>query len=151
MKRGLILVAVAVLMFSAVLFQHLHRTGTAKNRRSPVELKNPEAPLFETKECHFADNVDLWEAPWTATGGTHLGYSSAAIAGDPQPADVEKFQPRQTTRFDPPITLKDRQLGYTLLELGSFKLDLHLKPGYPTPEALVPTRVDPAISGSFSF
>ncbi len=63
----------------------------------------------------------------------------------------ETLQPRAETKTDPLVTVQNQQLDYNLFDLGGFKLNLNFKPSYPTPEALLPTRIDPGISGSFSF
>ena len=61
------------------------------------------------------------------------------------------FQPKLDNQVEPVVTVLDRELAYSFFQLGGFKLNLNLKPAYPNPDAILPTRIDPGLSGSFSF
>jgi hypothetical protein len=45
----------------------------------------------------------------------------------------------------------NRELNYELFGSEGFAFKLNLKPGYPNPEAPIPTRLDPGLGVSFKF
>jgi len=150
MRRPWVFIGI-ILLVAGVLFEEKHRAETMKHHLHPDIFTDPAPALFVVQENHFYDYVDLWGDPWVKTDDPHLSHSSLAVANSTRPASTEKFQSRPDHQADLALTVQDRQIVYPVLDLGGFKLNVNLKPAYATPEALVPTRIDPGISGSFSF
>ena len=61
------------------------------------------------------------------------------------------MQPRLGNATKSRLTVADRRLNYELFNSGSFAFKVNLKPGYPYPEALIPTRLDPGLDISIKF
>jgi hypothetical protein len=150
MKRAWIFIGI-ILLVAGVVFEEKHRAETIKNHLPPVAMRDPAAAPYVVKANNFSDYVDLWGNPWVETDDPDLTYAKIASGSDPKPASVEKFKSRLDYHPEPVLTVQDRQVGYSLLDFGGFKLNVNLKPAYSTPDALLPTRIDPGISGSFSF
>jgi hypothetical protein len=150
MKRAWVFIGV-ILLLAGIVFEEKHRAETIKNHLPPMAMRDPAAAPYVVKDNNFSDYADLWGDPWEKADGPVVSYSSLALGNDHHAASFEKFQSRLEGKTDQLLTVQNRQLDYTLLDLGSFKLNVNLKPGYTTPEALLPTRIDPGISGGFSF
>jgi hypothetical protein len=150
MRRPWVFIGI-ILLVAGVLFEEKHRAETLKHRLHPAVLANPAAELFAVKENNFYEYVDLWDDPWVKTDDPQLNNSSLVVENSAKPGTVEKFQPRAGNNTDPVLTVQNRQLDYNVVNLGGFKLNVDLKPAYGTPEAILPNRIDPGISGSFSF
>jgi hypothetical protein len=150
MKRALIFIGI-ILVAGGGLFAKRHRAATVKNHLPPVTLTDPAAVPFVVKASNFSDYVDLWGDPWAKTADTGSGYTSLVFGKEPPPASFETFQPKLDNQVEPVVTVLDRELAYSFFQLGGFKLNLNLKPAYPNPDAILPTRIDPGLSGSFSF
>ena len=150
MRRALIFIGI-ILVAGGGLFAKRHRAETIKNHLPPVAMRDPATAPFAVKGNNFSDYVDLWGDPWVETDDPDLAYAKLALGNDPKPAGVEHFKSRLDYETEPVLTVHDRQLGYSLLDFGGFKLNVNLKPGYSSPDALLPSRIDPGISGSFSF
>ena len=99
----------------------------------------------------FSGQVDLWGEPWVKAPESRLSYSNLSPEEAFKLATAERFQSRLEVRSEPVLTVQDRQVVYSLFGSGGFSLKFNLKPAYPSPEAWIPTRVYPGISGSFSF
>jgi len=150
MKRAVVFIGI-ILVAGGGLFAKRHRAATIKNHLPPVTLTDPAAAPFVVKASNFSDYVDLWGDPWVKTAGTGSGYPSLIFEKEPPPASFELFQLKPDYKAEPVVTVLDREVAYSFLQLGGFKLNLNLKPAYPNPDAILPTRIDPSISGSFSF
>jgi hypothetical protein len=150
MKRTLIFIGI-ILVAGGGLFAKRHRAATVKNHLPPVTLTDPATVPFVAKASNFSDNVDLWGDPWVKTADTGSGYASFVFENDPRFASFEMFQLKLDNQAEPVVTVLDRELAYSFFQLGGFKLNLNLKPAYPNPDAILPTRIDPGLSGSFSF
>jgi hypothetical protein len=151
MRRPWVFIGI-ILLVAGILFEEKHRAETMKHRLHPDALTNPADELFVVQENNFYDYVDLWGDPWVKANEPHLkNNSSLAVANSAMRASAEKFQPRVGDKNDPVVTVRNQQLDYNLLNFGGFKLSVDLKPAYATPEAILPNRIDPGISGSFSF
>ena len=150
MKRALIFIGI-ILVAGGGLFAKRHRAATVKNHLPPVTLTDPATVPFVVKASNFSDYVDLWGDPWVKTADTGSGYTSLVFGKEPRPASFEMFQPKLDNQVEPVVTVLDRELAYSFFQLGGFKLNLNLKPAYPNPDAILPTRIDPGLSGSFSF
>jgi hypothetical protein len=140
-----------ILLAAGILFEEKHRAETIKNHIPPVALRDPAAAPFVIKDSNFSDQVDLWGDPWVKTADPGSGYTSLFFENEPRVAHFEMFQPKLDGQAEPIVTVLDREVAYSFFQLGGFKLNLKLKPAYPNPEAILPTRIDPSISGSFSF
>ena len=149
--RRLWLIIGIILLVAGVLFEEKHRAETLKHHLHPGVLTDPASELFAVQENNFHDYVDLWGDPWVKTDDPYLNNSSLVVANSARPASSEKFQPRAGDKNDPVLTVRDQQLDYNVLNFGGFKLNVDLKPAYATPEAILPNRIDPGISGSFTF
>ena len=150
MKRVWVFIGI-ILLVAGVLFEERHRAETMKHLLHPATFTNPAPAPFVVQENNFHDYVDLWGDPWLKTDDPHINDSNLAVANSGKPASTEKFQSRTDHQMDPALTVRDRQLIYSLVDLGGFKLNVDLKPAYTTPEAILPNRIDPGISGSFTF
>ncbi len=82
---------------------------------------------------------------------TGLSYAGLAFQEELHPVNFEKFHSRLEYHVEPVLTVENRQLVYSLLGGGTFNLKLNFKPSFPTPDAFIPNRVMPGISGSFNF
>jgi hypothetical protein len=153
MKRVWMLIGI-ILLLGCVLFEEKHRAATAQKHLAPSGLTDPPAPFPAEdpfKASNFSDQVDLWGEPWVKTPTADLNDAGLNFLNGLKPASFEKFQSRLDYKTEPVVTVLDREVACALFELGGFKLSLNLKPAYPNPEALLPSRIDPAIRGSFSF
>ena len=143
-----------ILLVTGVLFEERHRARTVDKQMISSALADPDPAgmaYVYNRRSNFSDQVDLWGDPWERPAGTDASYAGLAHGNDPKPATFEKIQPRSGDKVDPVITVENRHVDYRLFNLGSFKLNVDLTPGYPAPEAWLPNRVDPGLSGSFSF
>ena len=150
MKRALIFIGI-ILVAGGGLFAKRHRAATIKNHLPPVTLTDPATMPFVAKASNFSDNVDLWGDPWAKTADPGSGSASFAFEKEPRLASFDTFQLKLDNQLEPVVTVQDREFAYSFFQLGGFRLKLNLKPAYPNPEAILPTRIDPGISGSFSF
>jgi hypothetical protein len=151
MKRYLVLVGI-ILVVAGVLFEEKHRAATIKNHIVVPELKYPQFAVQPVaRENSFADNIDLWNYPRVKTHDTDMAYANFAFQKDNAPASFEKFHSKFDDETEPVFTVQNREAAYAIFNGDGFKLTLNLKPAYPTPQALLPTRLDPSVGGSFSF
>ncbi len=150
MRRPWVFIGI-ILLVAGVLFEEKHRAETMKHRLHTDALTNPAAELFVVQENHFYDYVDLWGDPWVKADDPDLNNSGLAVENSARPGTMEKFQPRVGNKSDPVLTVQDKNISYSFLDLGGVRLNVNLKPAYATPEAILPNRIDPGISGSFSF
>jgi hypothetical protein len=150
MRRPWVFIGI-ILLVAGVLFEEKHRAETLNHRLHPAALTNPATELFDIKENNFYEYVDLWGDPWVKTDDPDLNNSSIAVENAAKPASAEQFRLRVGDKTDPLLTVEDKKISYSFLDLGSLKLNVNLKPAYATPEAILPNRIDPGISGSFSF
>lgn len=152
MKRVWVFIGI-ILLEGGVLFEEKHRAETVKQHPHPAAWTDPDpAGIAEVIQSrNFSDQVDLWGDPRMKTDVPDFSYAYLAFGNDPKPASVEKFKSRLDSKTEPVLTVQERQVGYSLLDFRGFKLNVNLKPAYSTPEALMPTRIDPGISGSFNF
>ena len=150
MKRALIFIGI-ILVAGGGLFAKRHRAATIKNHLPPVTLTDPATVPFVVKASNFSDYVDLWGDPWLKAADTGSGSASVVFEKESRPASFEMFQLKLDNQVEPVVTVLDRELAYSFFQLGGFKLNLNLKPAYPNPDAILPTRIDPGLSGSFSF
>ena len=118
-----------------------------------TELPSPLPFEFtaELPPSDFSGQVDLWGEPWVKAPESQLSYASLSPEEAFKLATAERFQSRLEVRSEPVLTVQDRQVVYSLFGSGGFSLKFNLKPAYPSPEAWIPTRIYPGISGSFSF
>jgi hypothetical protein len=150
MKRAWVFIGI-ILLVGGILFEEKHRAETIKNHLPPVVLGDPAAAPYMVRGNNFSDYVDLWGDPWVKTAHADSGYASLVFENDPKTASFEKFQSKLDYEAAPMITVQDREVAYALFQAGSFTLKLNLKPAYPNPEAILPTRIDASLGGSFSF
>jgi hypothetical protein len=150
MKRVVVFIGI-ILVAGGGLFAKKHRAETIKNYLPPVTLVDPAAAPLLVKDGIFSDKVDLWGDPWVKTGEVRPDPANVAFQTDPKPANVEKFQSKSDYHAEPVLTVQDRQVAYSLFEVGGFTMTLNLKPAYANPQALVPAHIDAGIGGSFSF
>lgn len=150
MKRALIFIGI-ILVAGGGLFAKRHRAETIKNHLPPVTLTDPATTPFMVEASNFSDNVDLWGDPWVKTADPGSRSASFVFEKAPRIAGFDMFQLKLDNQVEPVVTVQDRELAYSFFQLGGFKLKLNLKPAYLNPEAILPTRIDPGISGSFSF
>jgi hypothetical protein len=131
-------------------------TPTVTPNPPPATMTELPSPLpfefiAELPPSDFSGQVDLWGEPWVKAPESPLSYASLSPEEAFKLATAERFQSRLDGRSEPVLTVHDRQVVYSLFGSGGFSLKVNLKPAYPSPEAWIPTRVDPGISGSFSF
>jgi hypothetical protein len=150
MKRVWVFIVI-ILLVAGVLFEEKHRAQTMKNHLPPVVLGDPAEAPYLVKDSNFSDNVDLWGNSQGKTGEADSGYISLTFQNDLKSANFEKFQSQLDDKSESVLTVQDREVAYALFEVGGFTLTLNLKPAYPNPQALLPTRLDAGIGGSFSF
>jgi len=153
MRRLWVIVGV-ILVVTGVLFEERHRARTVIPHLHPAALTEPDpAGVLEVvnRPNNFSDAVDLWGDPWRRSAGPDWSGVSMASGIDTRPGRFETLQPRQEIKADPAITVENKQLDFKLLNLGGFKLNINMTPNYPNSDAILPSRVDPGISGSFSF
>ena len=152
MKRVWVFIGI-ILLVGGVLFEEKHRAETVKQHPHPAAWTDPDPAGIAVvlQSSNFSDQVDLWGDPWVETDVPDFSHAYLAFGNDLKPASFEKFQSRRDHETEPVLTVQERQVGYSLLDFGGFKLNVNLEPAYRTPEALMPTRIDPGISGSFSF
>jgi hypothetical protein len=150
MKRAWVFIGI-ILLVGGILFEEKHRAETIKNHLPPVVLGDPAAAPYVVWDNNFSDYVDLWGDPKVKTSHADSGYASFVFENDPKTASFEKFQSKLDYEAAPVITMQDREVAYALFQAGSFTLKLNLKPAYPNPEAILPTRIDASLGGSFSF
>jgi hypothetical protein len=152
MKRVVVFIAI-ILVAGGGLFAKRHRANTVEKQLPPSVLTAPFPS--ETgglpEPGIFADQVDLWGDPWVKTFDPNSDYPVLVSGNDHISASFEKIQPKLAAKTDSGITFQNQQLGLPLFDLRGLKLSLNLKPGYLTPDALLPNRIDPGVSGSFSF
>jgi hypothetical protein len=152
MKRAWLIIGI-ILLLGGVVFEEKHRAETVKKHTFPAisTEQDPEEDTYLIPKSNFSGQVDLWGDPWVKTDDPDLTYASLAFKNGLKEASIEKFQARPDNGAEPVLTVLDRQVAYALFELGGVKLKFNLKPAFPNPEALLPTRLDPSITGSFSF
>ena len=155
MKRVWLFIG-AILVTGVVLFEEQHRAETAHKHVSPDALMNAPVPTKLAAAdpiplSNFSDQVDLWGDPWVRTPPGNLTGPGLDSQDSLKPANLDKFRTRLEYKADPMVTVVDRQAAVSLLQLGGFKLNLNLKPEYPNPEAILPSRIDPGFSASFDF
>ena len=150
MKRAAVFIGI-ILVAGGGLFAKRHRAGTITNHLPPVVLGDPAAAPYVVRDNNFSDYVDLWGDPWVKTAHADSGYTSLVFENDPKTASFEKLQSKLDYEAAPMITVQDREIAWALFQDGSFTLKLNLKPAYPNPEAILPTRIDASLGGSFSF
>jgi hypothetical protein len=150
MKRALVFIAM-ILLAGGILFEEKHRAETLKNHLPPVVLRDPSAAPETDNYTSFSDQVDLWGNPWAKPGDAGSSYAGLASQTNLPPTSFDQFQSKLDYNTQPVMTVQDREFNYALFEAGGFTLFLDLRPTYPNPQALMPSHVDAAIGGSFSF
>ena len=155
MKRAWVVIGI-ILLLGVFLFEEQHRAETAKKHPAPASVMEEPVPvtllaLDPIPESNFAGQVDLWGDHREKVPAADQTYAGLNFQNDPGPASFERLQPRLDIRAEPAVTVLDREVAYSLFQHGSFKLRLNFKPAYPNPDAIVPSRIDPGVSGSFSF
>lgn len=136
---------------SGVVYEEEHRIEPVENELPPELFSEPEADAFVMPPSNFSNQVDLWSQPWLSAEEAESGFANPGFGKGPASASFEKFQPRMVFHAEPVVTVQDRQVVLSLFELGTFQMRLNLKPAFANPDALMPTSINPGISGSFSF
>jgi len=132
------------------------------------ESKLPAA----TGESHITTPVLTYEKmdwPQTATNSgfqdkTYLSLVQPVIIPDPDlyraslnfqsdfpDESFDHLSPRPDGATKSRLKVADRKLNYDLIDSGDFALKLNLKPAYASPEALIPTSLDPGLGISLKF
>jgi hypothetical protein len=148
-KRVWLSIAV-ILVAGGVLFAEKHRAQPVQNHLPPVILQDPAQVPYLTGGNIFSGKIDLWGNPWAKTENVRPAYSSFPQK-EFKPVNLENFQPKLDVKNESVVTVQDREVAYALFEVGGFTLTVNLKPGYANPQALMPTRLNAGIGGSFSF
>jgi hypothetical protein len=151
MKRALLLAGI-ILLAGGVLYEEKHRAATVRHHIVAPDVSYAELEALSlATNANFSDNINLWDNPRIKIGGAGLNYSSMAFQKDLPPASFEKIQPAHGDETEPALTVLDREVIYALFAKRDFTLTLKLKPEYSSPQALVPSHLDPGIGGSISF
>lgn len=151
LKRHVAFTGIALLT-GGIMFGAKHRAGAVKNHIVPPKLAyNHLTAPFQIPDSDFADNVNLWGAPAGKIYQANLGYTGLNFQNELASANFEKFQTPLNFKNAPAFTVMNRELGVPFFEAGTFIMTFNLKPAYANPDALMPSRIDTGIGGTFSF
>jgi hypothetical protein len=104
-----------------------------------------------TADSHFLDNINLSYDSVPTIPDSGLNRATPIYDKTLPAAGSGKLRPKPDDTAPPVITVADRKLNYEVLGTEDFSLKFNLTPGYPNPEALIPTRLDPGIGLSIKF
>lgn len=153
MKRYLTMAGI-ILVVGIVLYleeREVEEESGASRIPSPeLTLAAMAMPQLPTNGS-FLENVTISYEPVVKIQDTDLQRVSLVFEKNPPPVNLEDLRPRPGNTRDPVLTFADRQLNYELFGAQGFSFKLNFKPGYPNPEALVPSRVDPGLGVSIKF
>ncbi|MFZ0827972.1 MAG: hypothetical protein WAO02_11170 [Verrucomicrobiia bacterium] len=152
MKRYLSIAGIILLVGVVLLYEEKHEVETDDTRIVSPELTyaRMEMPQLATNGS-FLDHINISYDPMMNLHDSEPQRASLALEKDPPPASLGRLQPRLVETRDPLLTVVDRQLNFELFGAEGFTLKLNLKPAYPNPTALIPTRLDPGIGVSIKF
>ena len=152
MKRYLTLTGIILLVGIILFYEEKPQVETDVSHIATPELTyvKMDAPHLGTNG-NFLDDINLSYDPGVQFHDSDFQPACLAFERDPPPASVGKLQPGLGDTKDPALTVVDRQLNYELFGSEGFTLKLNLKPAYPNPQALIPTRLDPGLGVSIKF
>jgi hypothetical protein len=141
-----------ILLAGAILYETRPPAATGPSPIITPELTYTRAhPLTPPMNADFLDNIQLsLDAP-VKTSDPDSIRARLNLQNNLPAAGYDRLQPRPGGTTKTAFTLEDRQLNYELFGSQDFALKLSLKAVYANPEALLPTRLDPALGVSVKF
>jgi hypothetical protein len=152
MKRYLVLAGMILLAAVIYLYEEKPRVETSESHIPTPELTYAKAGVPDlATNSHFLDNINLSYDPVVMVRDAAPQRASLADGKGLPSARVGKLRPKPADASAPVLTVADSKLNYELFGSEDFSLKLNLTPGYASPEALIPTRLDPGFGVSIKF
>jgi len=151
LKRCLILVGILFLA-EAIWYMKPPPPAIGKSHFTTPVLTYAKTDLpCPATNSGFLDDINLsLDAPATIhdSGPNHAGFN---FQKDLPSGSFNQLPPKSGDATKTALTVENRELNYELFGSEGFAFKLNLKPGYPNPEAPIPTRLDPGLGVSFKF
>jgi hypothetical protein len=146
--------ALVGIIFLVGTIRHVKQPTTAT---SESQFTTPLLTYAQTNLSHpttnsgFLDDIKLSpDAPVTIHDPDphHAGFN---FQKDLPSGSFDQLPRRSGDATKPAFTVVNWELDYELFNSEGFAFKLNLKPGYPDPRVLIPTRLDPGLGVSIKF
>jgi hypothetical protein len=148
-------VALVGIIFLAEAIRYVERQAAATGKShfiTPVLTYARTDLSRPATNSGFLDDINLSLDPPVTTHDLKPNHAGFNFQKDLPSGSFDQLPPpRSGDATKTALTVKNRELNYELFGSEGFAFKLYLKPGYPNPEAPIPTRLDPGLGVSFKF